>query len=192
MPADVALSSKQFEIAIQALTLSMLKLPSDAFDQVRVGWQPLGQPFAPPDVDVCYVRASTVDDPYNRIRDFVLANASDSTIQVTVTYTRVWEVYWTFYGPNGLDRGRLVRSGLFYQDSHDALAASNVYLISDVAETGRVPEVQDGQWWERTDLKARFNEAVTEYVTVPSVASVEVLLNTKDGVLADFTVSVND
>jgi hypothetical protein len=34
----------------------------------------------------------------------------------------------------------------------------------------------------------KFNEAVTEFVTVPSVKSVEILLETARGVAADFTV----
>jgi len=177
---------------MQAVTLTMLSLPATAFDQVRVGWQPLGQPFAPPTTDVCYVRGLTVDDDYNRVRDFALANTSPTALQITVTYTRIWEFFWNLYGPNSFDWARRVRSGLFYPTTHDALAALNLYLVSELAEPRRLPEVQDGQWWERVDFSARFNEAVTEYATVPSVASVEVLLNTAAGVVADFTVSVND
>lgn len=188
----IPLTAKQMEVVFQAATISLLGLPSNAYDKVRVGWQSTGQPFPKIVQDVTILRVIEDDDPYNRIRDRkTIANpdvfAPNSLLQIE-TYTRVWRVFFTVYGPTSFDNARKIRSGMFNDDIHDMLAAQNLYLVTDPSAPVRVPEERDAQWWERVDFSCQYNEAVTETRLVNKVASVEIIVENATGVLTDFTV----
>lgn len=155
---------------------------------VRIGWQSFGQPAQKASEDVAYVRCYEVDDLMNKTRDMDYVNGPTVFTQV-VKYTRVWEVFWSVYGPNSFDNARQIRTRLWDQDIHDLFAASQLYFVAEVSAPVRVPYEQDGQWWDRADLKVRFNEFVTELSTAQYVESVEIILETAAGVeVADFTV----
>lgn len=195
--ADQALNPTVFQEAMQQITLLIYNRqppwsPSD-FSFIRVDWQTQGQPNQAVDVDAIYLRSVEEDDPFNRTRD-VSTEPSDmgdpKQVQQVTTYTRVWRTYWCLYGPNSFDNARKLRSGLFLPAIHDYLASNfNLYLVTDIAAPRRVPEYFVGQWWERVDFDARFNEPVVERPAVPSVASAEIILENADGILADITVN---
>jgi hypothetical protein len=178
--ATVPLIPAQIETTLQAITLSMLGIDpgfdASAYGEVRIGWQQEGQPAQSIDEDVVYLRAISVDDPYNRVRD---VSYPDPLTELT-QYTRVWEAFWECLGPNSFDHVRQIRSALFTQAAHDQFTQANLYLVTDVEEPRRVPEQKDGQWWQRSDLSARFNEFVTESRTSQSVLSSEVILSAAD------------
>lgn len=112
-------------------------------------------------------------------------NVDPTTVVQLTTYTRIWRLFWTIYGPTSFTNARLLRSYLFTQDMHDALAAKNLYFVTDPSAPQRVPEEYEKQWWERVDFSAQFNEAVTETQVINSVASVEVIVENSNGVVAD-------
>jgi hypothetical protein len=188
---------------MQLAIISMLGLPAPtsekdpAYSAVRVGWQQLGQPSQFINNDVAYLRCITVDDSVNRQRDQqTVSNPADmndppqSDLQVW-TYMRVWQTFWEFYGPNGFDHARAIHSALFTQSIHDTFAALNLnlYWIPDSSCPRRVPYYEDGQWWERVDFEARFNELVTETTVIPLAASVEIqLYESQAGEVDDFVV----
>jgi hypothetical protein len=190
----VPLVPKQTEIAMQALTIQLLGLPipvsptDPAYSTVRTGWQTLGQP-APklPLEDVVFVRCTPVDDQYNRGRDVDPLPNDSLTVGQVSTYIRVWETMWSIYGPNSFDNARKIKSGLFTQALHDAFAVLNLnlVLITDPAEFRRVPFELGGEWCERVDFEARFNEQVNEVEIVPSVASADVLVFNEKGLVAE-------
>jgi len=129
------------------------------------------------------VRCDTVDVPeVNRVRNRqLLPNAADTntppeSLVVLTSYTRVWETFWELYGPNGFDHARKIHSALFTQTVHDTFAALGLalYWVPDSSSPRRIPYYADGQWWERVDFEARFNEFVQEPIIVPAAASVEV------------------
>lgn len=163
--------------------------PTDpVYSQVRVGWQQQGQPAQEINEDVVYIREIEVDDQYNREKyksNYSQTVGQDEAAVTTyyeqTNYTRVWEVFWEFVGPNSFDHARQVRSSLFSQATHDIFAASQLYLVTNPAAPRRVPESRDGQWWERTDFSARFNEFVTEVAIAQSVVSAEVIVSTSGG-----------
>ena len=176
---------------MQTLTLAMLDIDpaSDgAYSKVRVDWSRGGAPAWKVTDDVCFLRCAEDDDEYNRIREVKLTGRDDVSLTRTTTYTRVWRVNWILYGPNSFDHARMVRSALFGPLAHDALAASNLYFIPTPAAPVRLPELFSGNWWERTDFSARFNEAVTEVETISSIASAEIIVETERGIVEDITV----
>lgn len=185
--ATAPLVPAQIETIFQAVTLSMglnltqyqdpvdsSTLPPNPYYGCRIGWEQRGQPFQKIDEDVVYVRCIEVDDQYNRVRDLSYQNSPVFT--ETWNYTRIWETYWTVYGPNSFDNARIIRSSLFLQGIHDQFASAQLYWVSDPAAPVRMPEYKDDQWWERVDFRARFNEFVTEQNNPQSVVSAEVIV----------------
>jgi hypothetical protein len=176
---------------IQAITLAMgLTLTPDPnpnnpqpptnYYGARIAWQQRGQPRPDIEEDVAFIRAVEVDDEYNRIRDVSYEVTDDVYTKIT-NYTRVWEASWYVYGPNSFDNCRKIRTRLFDQDIHDQFAASQLYLVTDPSAPQRVPEQENGQWWERVDFSARFNEEVTETYETQPVEIVSVIVETSLG-----------
>lgn len=209
--ASVPLTPDVIQPLMQIVTMMALGLtPTDpsAASLVRVGWQTQGQPARLISEDVVYIRCVEEDDEYNRIRDQEVADAPPTQVLISSIYTRVWRTFWTFYGPNSFDHARAVKSFLFSQTGHDALLGAfgtygqlpfgaggygggtiSVYLVTDVISPRRVPELRNGQWWERVDFDCQFNEQVTETEVVNAVASTEIITETENGVVSDVVVS---
>lgn len=191
---STALSPQAISTALQSLTVTMLGIDpttdTAAYSKVRIDFPTKGDPAWGIGDDVCLIKAIEEDSAYNRVRDRVLAPNDETTVLATDTYVRVWRVTWTFYGPNSFDHARLLKSALFSFDfAHDALLASNLVCVTDFPAPMRAPELFQGQWWERTDFSLRLNEAVTETVTIPTIASAEVQLWTAKGEVADLTIT---
>jgi hypothetical protein len=187
---STALSPVALNSILQTLTCHMLGIDPTvdplAYSKVRISWPTVGQPAWANTDDVCFLQATEQDDQYNRIRDTAYVVVDPITFAKTTTYTRVWKVAWTLYGPTGFDNARLLKSGLFSTGFvDDTLANQALYLVSDVSATTRSPEKFSGQWWERTDLTVRMNEQVVETLTIPAISTVEVLLYTESGLAAD-------
>jgi hypothetical protein len=96
-------------------------------------------------------------------------------------YTRVHKIDWCFYGPNSYDNADLIRFSilephLYKQNFKD----KNLFIITDVQMPTRLPELYNGQWWERTDFSANFNEAVIRESKMPYLKSAEIKMDTDE------------
>jgi hypothetical protein len=157
---------------------------------VRIDWQQQGQPGPSIDYDTIEIACTPVDTEFSRMRDSHIVGATAGQANYLNVYTRTWKMRWTLYGPDSLDKARMIKTGLLevpYIDS--VLAASNLYVNPDIEEAKREPDLFQGQWWERVYLSADFNEQITETFTVGLVESIEVKVFTKDGQVLDFTVA---
>lgn len=174
-----ALTLAQINTLMVPIALGMLGQNSTAVDPnsglVRIEYPTMGAPFAKASEDICYVRCSPKEDPYDRIRDRVNSPNNSSSLEEQWSYTRAWAVHFTHYGPNSLDLARAIRSGLYQDYFTQALAQSNLFPVSDIAEVVRVPENINGQWFERADLEVEMYEAVTETILRQTVVSAEVI-----------------
>jgi hypothetical protein len=191
MTYPAPLTPQQINQVIQAATLAYFGLTPEpaAYALVRVGWQTQGEPAWAITDDVCIINCVEEDDPYNRTRDMSYIPVLDeSEFNEVTTYTRVWGVRWTLYGPNSYDRARIIRSALYTQLAHDIIYQANLFAVMDFPAPVRAPELFAGQWWERVDFKCQFNEAVTEAPTVNAVESVEVITETASGIISDVTI----
>ena len=194
---DVALTPQAVQALLQAQTIVMLGIPPLQANQnslVRVAWQPLGQPAFAATEDICFVSAVAVDDDYDRtVERSYTGTAPYTGLQTTDRRTRVWRAGWVLYGPNSFDRARLIRKGLLQDLILGAFSVSNLYLVPNFAPPVRLPEVFSGQWYERVDFSVKFNELVTEYDTIDSVESVEIVVQADDGVVvSDTTIQAPD
>lgn len=144
---------------------------------VRIGWPTDGAPAWKITDDVCFLLVRYADDPYTRqiMTEYSPADAWDA--YVNATYTLVVEVTWNLYGPNSFDYADVIRASLFQDATTAALAQHHLALITEVAMPQRVPELFDGQWWNRCVLSAKFNQLVVRQSTVPylQTANIQVL-----------------
>ena len=194
-----ALTPANVNVIIQALTISLLGLPqpngpgSASYEAVRVSWQQQGQPFQNANDDICYLLSVTRDDDYSRVRDAYISGVGTdvSPLLENWSYTRAWTITWHFYGPNSLDRARLVRSAMFLDYANNMLSLSNLYPVNNPREIVRLPQEINGQWFEYAEFEIELYEQVTETVTDGAVTSVEIKVyeGTNTGPTADFTVS---
>lgn len=189
--ADTILTIDDLNKLFQGVTLGIL-YPSalTSYYNVRISYQPQGQPAWLITEDVVSLFCLEVDDPYNRNRDQDIEDVDDEA-QINTAYTTIINVQWVFYGPNSYSNARLVLDKLFTQTTHDTLADNNLYMLKDGATIRRAPELFQGQWWERTDLNVRFNELVIRQDTVHWVETVAIEIHDKDGLQKAFTVIEN-
>ncbi len=155
----------------------------------RIAWNTDGAPAWSVGQDVISVQIVEEDDQYNRIRNRWNTENNDVSVTQNDQYTRCWEVTFIARGPGAFDSVRLIKSALLQDFTHDILQASQVYLVPDLPAPVRTPELFEGQWWQVTTLKCSFYEQVNETLTVQTVVSTEVIVENKDGVIADFTVT---
>ncbi len=184
---STALTPQQISVIVQKLTCGMLGITPVDPSKVRVDWQTEGQPdVARPSQDVCYVSCVPHKTNYGT-RD--VSNAGTTEVTQTWVYTRGWRVAWEQYGPNSFDRNRQVASALFqdYFTDQFELQGKLYPILEDDNEPSRSPELHNAQWYERSDFHCNFYEEVTETIQYPSVSSVEILVETSVGQIADIT-----
>ena len=191
-----ALDPKTISTALQLATIRALGLPTPAspidpvYKLVRIDWPTEGQPAWGIGEDIVFIGALLVDDPSDKVRDLVMGVDGSGNPLETITQQAVWRASWTVYGPNATLNARKIRAALFWQSTHDLLALSNLYLVPALPQVIRAPELFQGQWWERADFSAEYNEGVTDTYAVQTVRISEVIVDTADGItVADVTVT---
>jgi hypothetical protein len=183
--ADIVLTLKQIEDLFQSLTCTLLGLnpaaPSSQ-DKVRIAWPTGGAPAWKINQDIAFLRINLVPDPYTQQRETSYQqDTAGVAVNVVASYTRVHSVQWVVYGPNSFENAETIRNGIFLFATKSTLAAKNLHLILDVPPVVRLPELLNGQWWQRADLQAKFNEKVTRYSTVPFITGTGIKIYTENG-----------
>ncbi len=182
--ADTILTRQQIEDLFWTLTCQLLGLdPTNLTNAsaVRIAWPTDGAPAWAISDDVVFLRVTPGGGPIIQQRDMTYAEGTVETANVTTSYTRVWDASWIVYGPNSSENADLIRSGLYGVD----LSANNLYLVLDLPNPQRAPELFDGRWWERSDFAAQFNELVQRQGTVPTISGVNIQIETEGGVTED-------
>ncbi len=171
----IVLTREELENTFQALIVSLLP-GVDPNKGVRLTWPQEGQPGFEVTDSVVFLRVGFAPDPYTRLLELTYSAGSATTVAVSQNYTLVISLDLTFYGPGAFENADAVRAALFLPATAQVLAAQNLALVTDVPPPRRAPELFNGQWWERVDLSARFNEGVSRPSTVAAIASAPVTL----------------
>ena len=197
-PANTILSLGELNAIFQDLTVSMLGRgtpagPTDPlYRMVRIAWPTEGQPGFGIAEDVTFVSWRERYHVYNQIRESQISQFTDSpgwTLNRAVHYTRMIDVRWVIYGPNSYANSQLIRDGLFSPEGRAGLKAQNLYLTGAIPTPNRAPELFEGQWWERVDMNAMFNELVILNYAVPSIKTVDVMLQTDTGITETISIT---
>jgi hypothetical protein len=172
--ADTILTLKQLEDAFYNLTCTVLGLdPLDPnnLGLVRIAFPEDGAPAWGIDDNIVFIQVTAIDNKLARGQDIIYTGNDNVSISQQTGYTRVHKVAWSLYGPNAYDNADLLRYNLFSQTYTTQLLLQNLFLITDVPMPQRTPELYNGQWWERTDFYAEFNELVIRESVIPNIAS---------------------
>lgn len=177
--ADQVLKLTDIEDFFQEITCKMLNIDLSKKgnqNKVRIAWQTGGLPSWKIGEDVVFLRITPVDDRMARQQNIIFnPDEKDKTYARKQTgYTRVHKVDWTLYGPNSYDNADMIRHLIFDYDYMKKFKKKNLFLITDVPMPTRLPEYYNGQWWERTDFSATFNEAVIRESKVPYITGADV------------------
>lgn len=178
---DTVLTLKQIEDIFFTETCKMLNLDPIAPEnqsKVRLAWPTDGSPGWGIDEDVVFLRITPQDDKIARHFD-VLYNTDESDYALRqIGYTRVHKIDWTLYGPHSYDNADLIRYKVLSKEFLEDFRASNLFLITDVTMPVRIPELFNGQWWERTDFQASYNELVVRRSQLPYIIGTDIKLIT--------------
>lgn len=179
--ADQVLKLKEIEDFFYEITCNMLGIDlSKKVNQkkVRIAWPTGGAPGWKIDEDIIFLRLTPVDDKMARQLDICYDPVKDNKpyMNKKTGYTRVHKVDWTLYGPNSYDNADIIRHLIFDYDYMQKFKEKNLYLITDVSMPVRLPELYAGQWWERTDFSATFNECVIREKDVPYLTGADIRL----------------
>jgi len=177
--ADQVLKLKEIEDFFYDITCEMLEIDlskEENQSKVRIAWPTDGAPAWSIDEDVAYLRITPQDDKMARQQNIIYnPHEQDKAYAKKQTgYTRVHKINWTLYGPNSYDNADVIRHLIFDYDYMEKFKTKNLFLITDVPMPVRVPELYNGQWWERTDFSATFNEAVIRENKVPYIKSADI------------------
>jgi hypothetical protein len=205
--SDVILSLDDFNKLFQSLVISALGMteaaatwktwnagnkhnqePLNPFYFVRISWPTVGAPAWKITEDVCFLKCIEIDDSINKQRDTEFQKIDEATANKQTGYTRVFAISFTLYGPNSYDNSRKIKDSLFGETNRFALAAKNLFMIPDFKPANRLPELFQGNWWERVDLTINFNNLVLINETVNYIESADV--NIEDSKVVA-TVSIN-
>jgi len=163
---------------------------TNPFWTVRVGWQKQGQPAWTIEENHCFITAYTDDDPFSRISDKAYdANDAVSLAELRA-YTQVWKIHFVNYGPNAFTNAVLIVAAMALDWVHDALAAQNIYAVTEWKRPTVMYEDRDGQWWPRADVELRFNELVNMNLIVPAAASAGIQIIKENNLTETVTVNI--
>lgn len=170
--ANTILTLAEIENLFQSLTSTILNTTDQG--AVRIGWPQDGAPAWPISYDVVFLLINYTDSEIAKQFERSYSALDTTSVIENISSTVPLRVGWTLYGPNSFDHASLIRSSLFLASSSDTLAASNVALVTAVAMPVRVPELFNGQWWERTTFYAEFNQLSVTQSTVPYLLTADV------------------
>lgn len=185
--ANVVLTLKQIEDLFQNITTQMLGLDPTAPENqgvVRVAWPTTGAPAWKITQDRIFIRVTPVDNDYNKQVSTQYEPVDSTIVNQVISHTDVISVNWVIYGPNSYDNAKKIRSSLFLSKFKMMLSANKIYLITNVPEVMRVPELYNGQWWDRSDFSANFNQLVINKEDVNYIKSVDVTIGTPKIIVA--------
>ena len=178
--ADVFLTLKQLENLYWQLTMQILGYDPADYENpkkstpVRIAWPADGSPAWKRDEDVIFLRIGEDDDPFNKLRDTTFTQSNEDYATQATSYTRVLNVHWVCYGPNSYDNAFRIRNALYDTKQKEFLGVNKIYLIPAIESPRRSPELFVGQWWERTNLMAKFNELIKLDTPAPYLKSATV------------------
>jgi len=182
--ADQILKLKDLEDFFADITYKIIGLDPTLVTnkgKVRLAWPVSGAPSWKITDDIVFLRVTPIDDKLERTLSIIYDTNSIDNINLNkeTGYTRVHKVDFTLYGPNSYDNADLIRFTLLEPNSYKKeFKNKNLFVIPDIPMPTRLPELYNGQWWERTDFSASFNEAVIRRTLVPFIESAEIKLIT--------------
>ena len=162
--ANIVLKLKDIEDLFQNIILLMLSLDPalpENQDIVRISWPPAGAPGWKISQDRIFLKVTLEDDDYDKLVDTDYVYSTSSTANQIMSGTNVIAVNIVAYGPNSFDNMNIIRNSFNIETYKNKLKAKNIYRVINTKIPMRIPELYNGQWWDRSDLTIHFNSVVS-------------------------------
>lgn len=188
--ADIINTLKDMEELFWTVTSKILGLDTTlAINQgkVRRSWQTSGVPSWKITEDITFIQILPLNDDFAKQRDVGYSSSDSENAKRSVNYSRVFSIGWTCYGPNSFDNIEIIRNGIFLPTYKDIIKKKNMFLVTDVGMPQRVPELFNGQWWERCDLQVRYNEGVERSTIVPYLQTAKIQIEISKPIVPEGT-----
>ncbi len=158
---------------IQTTTVAVTAL-ADRF--VRRAYATGGQPFnASATQNVVYYSITPVPDEYDKLIDYTYAdNGTPNTSTESAFYTRVIECAWVIYGANSFDIADTLRFGMLQPSIRETMAEENVFVIPLIDPATLNREQINGQWYNRSDLRIKFNVGTLRDATLNNFSEMSI------------------
>ena len=161
--------------------------PENINGRIRMSWgsnidnASMSAPNLKTTEDICYIHVTPEDNAYNRQRnkDFIY-EGGENMISFD-EHTDVYNVLFVNYGSNAYDNARAIRNGLYSDRIRRFLRFSNMPLVTDTPAIRRVPELVSGNWVNRVDVSATFNQYVRLVEEIKTIEQIGVIPVTDEG-----------
>jgi hypothetical protein len=184
---DTILTRDQLEVLFYNLTVGIIGGSPKA--DIRRSWPTGGAPAFSNTDNVAFIKVYNVESPITQQREDVYSQiGSPSTPNMATKTTRTLLLDYMFYGQTSWDRANLVKEGLYRQVNHDILALQKIFVVPDGKPPQLMPELWQGVWYDRVNLKIYFNEGIVVNDNVPYIKTVEIVVEDRKGIRADITV----
>jgi hypothetical protein len=117
-------------------------------------------------------------------------NSNTALVTQTMKYVRNLKIDWQIYGDDGFEWADTLRIKLFDPTIKSLFAAQGISLILPVKQAIFFPEKIGQQWYHRYDLRANFNQRVIKESNVDAIASTNIIIEDKKGVVSQCSVSI--
>lgn len=155
---------------------------------VRISWPQDGMPGFDITENVIFIRVGEQDQDVNRQVNVITAPIAHDTNNMSevIGRTRVLNVTWICYGPLAYDNATRIFNSLPLPVFHNTLSPGKIFLVPVAESPVRRPELYNGQWWNRADFQAQFNNKVESGSTIPYIQSADVkIINERGEIIGD-------
>ncbi len=190
MAVDVYLTIQELQKIFYDLFVSMFN-SSPSQSQVRWSWPVQGAPAFRINDDVVFLKLYDTPGTMTTLREDKYSQ-EDGVPNMSTGYTRTLRLDCIFYGPNSWENAVTIRNKMFWQEHHDTLAASNLYMIPRFDPPRRIPELWQGQWYDRSDLSVSFNELVVLNRELPYIEKVPVGVYNRNGLVTQIDITPDE
>jgi hypothetical protein len=167
------LEDLDLDAVFQAYVVGITGLPGA---MVRPRWQPTVPQTPGPTADWCAIGVTrTRSQDYPAIQHDGAGDGQD-----TLTRHQELDVLVTFYGPNGMRYGDMLRDGAYIPQNSEAIGLQGIALV-EVLDAFAVPELVNQRWQRRYDMKMRFRRVIRRTYPVLNLLGAEVDIQTDSG-----------
>lgn len=123
--------------------------------------------------EVCFISVLPQDGSYNALSDIFYEPQKRDFIEVD-EHTDIHTVLFVNYGPHAYEYARDIRDGFKRERIREYLKRHDFFVVPPIQAIKRIPELINGQWWNRADIAVTFNEFVRREEIIKSIESVTI------------------
>lgn len=162
--AENVRTREQLEDVFREAACLILGIPEDDNKKIRFGWGSSPNTGSAPSFarnsDTVVIYFLTTDSPNNQTKDLSYIDEGNEKLTYVDEHTDVHQVQYVCYGPSAFEQARAIRDGMSQEDVRSLFRRNSLFFVTPVPAPVPVPDVFEGEWWNRYDVRVNFNEGV--------------------------------